>query len=109
VKPPKDFLLLPGGEICISGIPSSVIPFNKAHRIFGTLDLGKNHLTFSQSPSGFNGILGMMRKPEIVPIKVIEGDRAIRRNVERNCLHLFLQHPLVEMVRLNDLMEMVHP
>jgi hypothetical protein len=109
MKPPKDLLLLPDGELGISRIPFSIIPFNKAYRIFGTLNLGKNHLAFSQSPSGFNGILRMIRKPKIVLIEVIEGDGKILGDVKRNGFHLFSDHLMVEMVRLNDLMEMVHP
>jgi len=74
LEPPKDLLLLLDAEVCISGIPFPIILVNEINRMIGASDLGEDPLTFSQSPTGFNGIPRIRRKPEIVLIKVIEGD-----------------------------------
>src|SRR3972149_11756969 len=65
-KPPCDFLLLPNGKICIFGVSCSISSLNKGNRVLGASNLGKDHLTFLQTPSGLNGILWMRGKPEIV-------------------------------------------
>jgi hypothetical protein len=51
-------------------LPISLL--DKANGVFGTSDLGKDHLTLFQTPPSLNGILRMRGEPEIVLIEVIE-------------------------------------
>jgi len=66
--------LLSGGEVSIFGVFFSIGPLNEGNGVLGTSNLGKNHLAFLQSPSGFNGIFWMWGEPEVVVIEMVESD-----------------------------------
>jgi hypothetical protein len=51
----------------------------------------------------------MRRKPEVVLIEVIEGDGKVLGDIKGNGFHLFPDQILFEMVRLNNVVEMIHP
>ena len=45
------------GEACIFRVFFPISPLDEGNGVFGTSDLGNNHLTLLQSPPGLNGIL----------------------------------------------------